>query len=306
MARYSAFTVNAAAGAAEMVPDIVVPEITETAARNEVFRPLMAQRDVTGPGEIFTHPTAGALSFAQLGSQTYIDGTAPTETAFNTGGRTFTPQFWFCDIVVPMDMIDGAAMSVQDAIIKEVGVGLALHRDSLVAALYTEAPASGPDHEVGTDAVALSYSNITENTRLLYTQNAPRPFSWVIHPTQWGELMADNTVIDAATAGQPGLSLMQGDNGYITKVFDTSIYVSDQIDESSGLHSMHFSTGRALGYYFKRLQSPVSGGSAELMVDIDWNSARRSYEINTTYQCAVGGLKGTSVTTNNWLVDCIS
>ena len=72
MARYSAFTVNAAAGAAEMVPDIVIPEITETAARNEVFMQLVKPLDRTGPGEVFTIPTAGALAFATLGSQTYI------------------------------------------------------------------------------------------------------------------------------------------------------------------------------------------------------------------------------------------
>jgi hypothetical protein len=298
--------VNAAAGAAEMVPDIVIPEITETAIRNEVFMPLVARLDKTGPGEVFTVPTAGALSFAQLGSQTYIDGTAPDETAFNTGGRTFTPIFYFCDIVIPMDVIKAAALSVQDAVIKEVGVGLAKHRDSLFAAIHGEAPTSTPDHNVGTDAVALAYSNMTENTRLMYTQNAPRPFSWVVHPIQWGELMADNTFIDAATAGRPGLTLKQGDNGKITDVFDTGIYVSDQIAESSGLHSLMFSTGRAFGYCFKRLDSPISGGSNELMVDIDWNSVRRSYEVNCTYQAAAGGLKGTSTTTNNWVIDCIS
>ena len=306
MARYSAFTVNAAAGAAEMVPDLVVPEITETAARNEVFMPLVKRLDKTGPGEIFTVPTAGAIAFAQLGAATYIDGTAPDETAFNTGGRTFTPSFWFADVVLPMDMIQGSEMSVQDAVIKEVGIGLAAHRDGLAAATSSEAPASTPDHETGTDAVALSYSNLTANTKLLYTQNAPRPFSWVVAPAQWGELMADNTFIDAATAGQPGLTLEQGANGYICKAFDTSIYVSDQIDESSGLHSMFFSTGKALGYVFKRLESPISGGSNELMVDIDWNSVRRSYEICCTYQAVFGGLKGTSTTTNTWLVDCIS
>ncbi len=306
MARYSAFTVNAAAGAAEMVPDIVIPEITETAARNEVWMQLVRRLDRTGPGEVFTVPTAGALAFAVLGSQTYIDGTEPDETAFNTGGRTFTPRFYFCDIVIPMDTIKAAALSVQDAVIKEVGIGLAAHRDDLFTDAHGEAPTSTPDHNVGTDAVALSYSNITENTRLLYTQNAPRPFSWVIHPIQWGELMADNTFIDAATAGQAGLTLDQKPNGFITKVFDTSIYVSEKIEESSGLHSLHFSTGRAFGYCFKRLESPISGGANELMVDVDWNSVRRSYEVCCTYQAAVGGLKGTSTTTNNWVIDCIS
>jgi hypothetical protein len=152
----------------------------------------------------------------------------------------------------------------------------------------------------------LAYSNLRENTQLLYTQNAPRPFAWAIHPTQWGELMADNTFIDAAKAGQPGLTLKQGDNGRIIEVFDTTVYVTDQIDESSGLHSIFFSTGRAFAYVYKQLRSPLSGGYNELLVDIDWNAARRSYEICTTYQAVFGGLKGTSTTTNNWAIDCIS
>ena len=41
--------------------------------------------------------------------------------------------------------------------------------------------------------------------------------------------------------------------------------------------------------------------TVELMMDIDWNSVKRMYEINMTYQAAVGGLKGTSTTTNTWL-----
>jgi hypothetical protein len=289
-----------------MIPDLIIPMVTATAAREEVFMPRVRRIDKTGPGEIFSVPTAGALDFAALGAQTYIDGAEPTETAFNTGARTFTPAFYFVDVVLPFDVVDGSELSVQDAIIKEVGIGLAKHRDSVMAALYTEAPASSPDHEVGTDATALAFSNLLANTKLLYTQNAPRPFAWVIHPTQWGELMTDNTLIDASVKGEGVLTQPMGANGKVTSVFDTTIYVSDQIDESSGLHSMFFSDQAAFAYCYKNLTHPVTGATQELMVDIDWNAARRCYEICCTYQGAFGGLYGTSVTTNNWLVDCIS
>ena len=82
--------------------------------------------------------------------------------------------------------------------------------------------------------------------------------------------------------------------------------MSDQITEATGLHSFWFSTGRAFAYYYKMLTHPTTGVTAELMVGIDWNEARRSFEICNTYQAAVGGVKGTSATTNNWVVDCIS
>ena len=306
MARYSAISVNAATGVAELIPDIVVNEITVTAEREEVFMPLVIRKDVTGPGEVFNHPVAAALSFAQLGAQTYIDGASPDETIFDTGQRTFTPQFWFVDVILPMDVPAGSTLDVQQAIIDEVGIGWAKHKDGKFAALYTEAPATAPDHEVGTNDVALAYSNFLQNTRLLYEHNAPRPFAGVIHPIQWGELMADNTVIDAAKAGAPGGTLTIQPGGFVTKLFDTSLYVSDQIVEATGLRSMWFSTKRAFAYYFKMLTHPLTGITSELMVGIAWNEARRSFEICNTYQAAFGGVKGTSTTTNPWLVDCAS
>jgi hypothetical protein len=316
MARYDLVTPNVdASGAGELVPDIVVNEVTVTAEREEVFMPLVMRRDVTGPGEVFHHPTGASVAFAVLGGQTYIDGAEPAEVLWDTGERTFTPRFYFVDIILPMDVPSASNINVQQKIIDEVGVGWALHRDSLFAALYTEAPAAAPAHEVGTDGIALAYSNVTENTKLLYIQNAPRSggaavgrkgFSAVIHPTQWAELQADNTFIDAAKSGTPGGLISIGNNGHIVDTFDVSFHMSDQIDEVSGLHSMWFSTGRALAYYYKRLTHPLTRITSELMVGIAWNEARRSFEICNTYQAAAGGVKGTSTTTNNWLVDCIS
>ena len=97
-----------------------------------------------------------------------------------------------------------------------------------------------------------------------------------------------------------------GENGFVTSILDIDIYATPQIVESTGLHSMCFSKNAAFGYGFKRIQHPVTGESQEVLVDIDWNSARRVIEINTSYWAAFGGLKGTSATSNNWLVDAIS
>jgi hypothetical protein len=69
---------------------------------------------------------------------------------------------------------------------------------------------------------------------------------------------------------------------------------------------MMFSKNAALGYGFKRLTHPVTGASQEVLMDIDWNSGRRSIEMNMTYHADFEGLKGSSTTTNNWLVDIIS
>ena len=119
--------------------------------------------------------------------------------------------------------------------------------------------------------------------------------------------MTDDTLINASVKGEGVLTQPMGPNGKVTSVFETEIFVSDQIDESSGLHSIFFSRGRALGWCYKNLTHPVTGATNEVMVDIDWNATRRCFEICNTYQADADGLKGTSAgNDNNWVVDCIS
>jgi len=184
-------------------------------------------------------------------------------------------------------------------------IGLAKDRDSLIAALYTDANAGSPDHEIGTDGTPLSFTSFRNAYELLLTANAPRPYVWVIYPTQMTELLKDNTMIDAAFKGSPVLTEGIKPGGYITQVMDVSIYVSDQIDESSGRHSMMFSKNAAMAYGFKRLLSPNSGSMNEIMLDIDWNSQKRMFEFNMTYQANVSGAVG-SADNNDYMVDIIS
>ena len=108
MARYDSdvMTLNYAGGAAELVPDIIIPEVTASASRIEVFMNLARRYDRTGPGEVFTIPTAPEMSFATLNAGTYIDGAAPEETIFNTGERSFTPRFYFLDVTIGIDVKD--------------------------------------------------------------------------------------------------------------------------------------------------------------------------------------------------------
>jgi hypothetical protein len=300
-------TYNATTGVAELIPDLIVPEILASSAREEIFMPHVRRFDFTGPGEVFSVPQSAVLDFAALGSATYIDGTNPDQTQWNPTSRSFTPAFRFLDVTIGIDSLQGAqpGLSMQDAIIKEAGVGLAKDHDSLFAALYTEADDASPDHEIGTDGTPLNFSILRSGYELLLTQNAPRPYVWVVYPTQVAELLQDNTFIDASVKGSPVLTSGIGAGGYFTQILDIAIYCSDQIDESSGRHSMMFCKNACFGYGFKRITNPVTGATSELMVDPDWDSGRRMVDINMTYQAAVGGLVKTS-TSNNYVVDIIS
>lgn len=309
MTRYASnlMTYNASTGAAEIVPDMIVPDIIASSGRQEVFMPHVRRFDFTGSGESFGIPQNATLDFASLGSQTYIDGTAPDQSQWNPTSRTCTPQFYYLDVTVGLDVVQGArpGISVQGAIAEEAGRGLAKHHDALFAALYTEAPSSAPDHEIGTDGTLMNFTMFRTAYALLLAQNAPRPYVWIIHPTTLGEILQDNTFTNAAVLGKGMLTTGVGDGGFWQDLLGIGIYVSDEIDESSGLHTIMMSKNAALAYGYKRITNPNNGQASELMVDVDWNSARRMYEINMTYQANALGAVFTS-TTNKWMVDIIS
>lgn len=301
MARYTATTLNDSSGVQELIPALVWPEVVATSAREEVFMPLMRRMDLTGPGDDFNVGQAGALTFGSYAPAASLAG--PTEQAFNTAQRTLTPALRVCDVIVAINALQSTQMSLQEQIIREAGLGLAADHDAGAAALYTEAPASNPDHEIATGG-ALTFANtIVAASGLLYTQLAPKPFATVIHPSYITDLMIDQQFMEAARRGSTDAQLGIKSGGYWTNILDTEIYVCDQIVNSTTYRCMMFSKNRALGYGFKRIQHPVTGESQELMLDIFWNSGGRAVEFNMTYWADWEGLKGTSTTTNNWLVE---
>lgn len=307
MARYSsgAMTNDASTGVAELIPDLIVPDVVATAEEHNVFMPLVRRFDLTGAGANFTVPQAGALAWGSL----TINGTPPDETPFDTGARTLTPAAKYLDVTIPVDVMQNASVDLQTEIAKEAGVGLADYHDTQFATLFAEAPASAPgDHEIGTDGTELSFGDLRDGLKLLYIQKAPKRFAWVVHPTQFVELLKDDTFINASVKGSPVLTQGIGANGFATSVLDVDVYVAEQIfqgDSPTGLHSMMFSKNAALGYGFKRLSRP-GGTPSEIMMDVEWDSTRRTIEINMTIYADHEGAKGTSATANGWLVDIIS
>ena len=300
--RFSAPTKDAAPGVAEVIPDLIQPEIVASAFEQSTFMPLLRRIDFTGPGANFTIPQIGtAMAFGAL-----THGTAPVEKVFDTAGRTNTPVERILDVVVPRKVLQDSGVSLQDEIIKEVGVLLADDIDSLAAATHAESPTSSPDHLIGANAVEMAFSDLRDGMKLLYIQKAPRPFAWVIHPIQWAELLKDDIMVNAAAKGSPVLTEGLGPNGFATKVLDVEIYVAEQIVEDTGLKSLMFTKNAALVYGFKMQTSPINGSTSEVSVEVDYNAALRAFEINTTYESHIEGGKGVSTTTNTWMVTILS
>jgi hypothetical protein len=287
----------------EIAPAGVAMEALTAASRMEVFRPLSRQFNITGEGTTFNIPNTPAVAFAAVteGDMGNI------EDAFDPLATVATPLLYGVDVIVGLNSWVSAQLDPQSMVVKEVANALALHHDALAAALYARASNTAPDHlGIGTDGVELNFTALRTAQGLLYTANAPRRFAWVIHPTQWIELLKDNTFIDASVKGSPVLTNGLGANGYATSVLDVDIYVSDQIDESSGLHSMMFSKNHSVAYVYKTIATPYSGGASELVVDVFYNSGARAYEINSTYLGTMESGHGTAGTTNKHLVDYIS
>lgn len=305
MARYAAIS-DTGTEVASLVPAIITPEVLASAAAQEVFMQLCRRFDFTGqPGSTFDVNQAPDINFGAL-----TEATEPDESAFTTTARTITPVQRFVDVIITSKAVLDSVTSLEDQVVEEMGIALAHDRDALAAALYDEASLTTPDHFIGADATALDLADLINGMQLLYTQRARKPYSWAVHPIQVGELMADAPFYTASTKGAPVLTEGIGDNGFFTNVMDVNCYMSPEVIQGSsgshttGLHSMMFGSG-AIGYGFKRMASPLSPTPQELLIDIEWNSPRRHYEINATYYADFEGLRDTS-TTNKWMVDIIS
>ena len=219
------------------------------------------------------------------------------------------------DVIVGLNSWVSAQIDPQGMIVKELGEALGKSHDALAAVAYQTASASTPDHlGIGTDAVKLNVTALKAAQALLLVQHAPKPYSWVVYNDQLSELLEDELFFNAAVKGSPVLTGGTAQNGYFTKFLEVEVYVSDQIVESSGRHSMMFSKGVGMAYVYKLISTPYSGGASELVVDIFYNSGARAYEVNSTYLgCMATGkgsgtyaAAGTGVTDNNFLVDYIS
>ncbi|MGH7177219.1 MAG: hypothetical protein ACREJC_07560, partial [Tepidisphaeraceae bacterium] len=217
------------ANLATVIPDIVEIEAIATAARKMVFMQHMRRFDRTGPGDVFHHTQRSALTFAAYSS----DGTAPTPVSYIPAERTATPVERVVDVEIPRKGVADSAVDLSTDIGAEVGIGYALDTDARIAAIYTEAPAATPDHEIGTDAVPFSADIVRQGEALLLAQRAPRVnagesrlgYVFVVGTNQYSELVQDDKFTNASRKGAstPITSGVRED-GWVTDYLNSSIY----------------------------------------------------------------------------------
>jgi hypothetical protein len=283
-----------------LIPEIISDQVVAESGRVGVFENVVRMFDFTGPGDILNVPQRDSLSFASLseGLPNSYEDYAPTQ-------RQLQPILIGTSLLLSWEALNHSAIDVQQLIVDSVAAAWAEYTDSEVANLYTEAPSSNPTHEQGQDGTALTFSSAATILQLLLTQNAPRPYAWVIHPTQLGELLGDSDFKVNLTQGRGQFFSTQGgapDNAnYWGNVLGLEIWVSDQIVESTGLHSMAFSK-EAFGIARKRISTPKSPSPQFVKVETDWDVNKRGLEVAITVCQDAGGIAFTSIT-NKWVVD---
>ena len=201
------------------------------------------------------------------------------------------------------------------AIAEEIMIAWADFEDSHstegFASLYTEAPASTPDHEIGTDGTPIDLALAIQIHKLLLIQKARPPFHWFVDPIQWAEGLQDSSMREALKV-----------NGQLPGPFNSTMppnaeyYIGSPIKglhmwvvpggmiESSGLHSIAVGTG-AIGMAYENISTPLSPMASRVNIDIDWVPGARAWDVDFTVSQISGGLRNTS-TTNKWMVDAIS
>jgi len=300
---------------ATLIPDIIEEKAMATAETQKVYRNIVAPQhihDFTGPGDDMKINQQDTVTFGVL-----AEPGANSYQQYDTTTRTLTPVYLGGDLFVthqaesrsqngvkPMDLISEA--------IATAWVDLEDGDDTYGwCSLYTEAPSSSPDHEIGTDGTAFNAGLVRQGVQLLMVQKAPRPYRLTIDPVQWGELMQDDeakqllkdsgTMPDHYRAVE-GVRLA---DQWVGRMFGCDIFCnpSGQV-ESSGLHAIMFANG-AIGMAYERIATDLSPSPSELNVEFEWDTKKRGWDTTFTVSMHVEGLVKTA-TTNNWMVDIIS
>lgn len=297
-----------------LYPEIVEQGILPTASRMQVFAPVIRTPqsfvDVTGPGDVFRIEQADTLTFAALA----VDGTANANEAWVPTERSLTPVLLGTTLTIPY-MGKANAQSDPTVLLQtEIANAWATLNDSGTtlgfAQGWNEAPTGGPDHAIGTDAVAYDHTLVRSIFQLLITAGARGPYNLFIDPIQWGELMADATAqaLLKENGSQPaGFMATEGVrmDMFVGRMFGMNIWcVPTGLHESSGLHSVALGQN-AMGMRWKNISTPISPTASQVNVDIDWDANARNFIVAISVCQDIGGIAFTS-TTNKWVVNAIS
>lgn len=283
--------------------------------KQKVFRGLI------GPRYRFKVPKGqSAINVSKLGNlalESHTEATASEANTYATTYRVLTPVTLSNTAVVSWEASDGSAIGIMDMLGESAAMAWASAEDDLAtysfAAAYTEACNTAPDHEIGTDAVALTAAIGRQGEALLRTAGCKGPYNWVVDPIQQEELMRDpearqsfrdNSARGLAYAAGTGVAL----DRYMGMIGNVHVWIGNAMVESSGLHSIMFGDG-AFGQAYKTISTPLSPVESEMNVDVQWDGRKIANEVTFTISQHNEGIcqqSSTYATTNTFCVDIIS
>lgn len=293
------------------MPTIIAPKAVYYYEKLKVVRGLL------GAGSQYMVPDgAKSITVNQLDYLTFAattEATAQDSEAFTLGnsaaGRVLTPVMVGANVLVGLESVNSGGQDINEMFAEAAATAWAAYDDTALCALYGEAPSTGPDHEIGTDATALTAAIVRQGVSLLMAAGAKQPYNYVIDPIQFNELMADaeakQYLRDTRSGGMTyaattGVSM----DRYLGQIYGCNIWVANALAESSGLHSIMFGQG-AMGVAYKMLSSELSPGSSLMLADVQYLTGPPRYRCGFyVMQHCLG--TAFSATTNAFMVDIIS
>jgi N4-gp56 family major capsid protein len=216
-----------------------------TLSEKTVIRPLVHNYDMTGsPGLTAQVPNYAAIAAAGL-----TEGTDAANTAWNTTSTTITAT----EVGVMVTLTDLAtSASVGDlaaAAGRQLGDAMAKKVDDDLAALF-----SGFSNSVGSGSAEVSIEDFFKASATLRTNNAPGPYTAVIHPYQAHQLKklltnAGSTIShNLSEVGNTALK-----DGFVGRLAGIDIFESTCVTGASGGNYIGAAFSQdALGFVLKR------------------------------------------------------
>jgi len=310
VARYAAATNTLAAEIDDIDVVALGQAIIAYQAVGSAFKPFIPSRRGPRKGILARHDS---ITWADQDLDTSVS-TEPDEQAFTPTSRTYTCKGRIADAVIGQYALADArttGKTVQQMIQEEGADGYINKFDAMAAAVWDEAPTSGPDHTIGSANDALTASLINQGLRLLFAAKAAPPYALVVHVTKYEELMAIPGMQEKQILGgrNGGVQLGQGapTSPIVVRGWNgvLDVAISSDIVSSTGYHNMLWSYNpRTPGIInqWTPIETPSGLTPGKMLVDVHWESARRAIEINMTTDEIVQGYIGSS-SANNWIVD---
>jgi hypothetical protein len=278
-------------GLSDINPTIVSTEI-QLAAQAELPWPrIIDWRGYNGPGLTYNIPGAASLTMSAVTFTGSTTVATDVSAAHDTSVRAITISTKGVDQFINLDaMLSGVvdpktfiSDSMRKAFVKKV--------DTDVMGLYTESPTdvTGP----------LTYTAFLQAFEILAGQSAESPVFMVIPNTS---IAAFAAIDEFKKANEFGAALLQQNivmpAGYLGAApFGVECYWSNHFTSSSGDHGMMFSKNAIR--LVERLPFTISIDATQEMVET------RAVKLGGTAVYGVAGQRGTSATTNPWVVDLV-